>query len=118
MSQNTNVNTILGASLSESRGGLCCGGAGERRPRCFYRVNQGGFIRAGKSLDNNVTVRQTGQLLLLLGHCRPSLAVSSPQEESAEEHFHLLGQDNCNCDSVRQKVQFFLQNFLLHYWAA
>ena len=42
---------------------------GERRPRCFYLVNQGGFIRAGKSLDNNVTVRQTGQLLLLLECC-------------------------------------------------
>ena len=84
------------------------GAMGERRPRCFYRVNQGGFIRAGKSLDNNVTVRQTGQLLLLLEYCRPSLAVSSTQEESAEEHFHLLGQDNCNCDSIEQKVQFFL----------
>ena len=52
------------------KGGLVSGGEegamGERRPRCFYRVNQGGFIRAGKSLDNNVTVRQTGQLLLLL----------------------------------------------------
>ena len=34
------------------------GVARERRPRSFYRVNQGGFIRAGKSADNNVRVRQ------------------------------------------------------------
>ena len=34
------------------------GWARERRPRSFYRVNQGGFIRAGKSADNNVRVRQ------------------------------------------------------------
>ena len=100
------------------KGGLVSGGGGamgERRPRCFYRVNQGGFIRAGKSLDNNVTVRQTGQLLLLLEYCRPSLAVSSTQEESAEE------QENCNCDhSIEQKVQFFhffKLNFWLHNWA-
>ena len=51
---------------------------GERRPRCFYRVNQGGFIRAGKSLDNNVTVRQTGQLLLLLQCCTVDRLLQCP----------------------------------------
>ena len=51
-----------GALVYPGRGGLV-----EKRTeaaRSFYRVNQDGFIRAGKSADNNVRVSRPGTAAL------------------------------------------------------
>ena len=46
---------------------VCAEREAEAALRSFYRVNQGGFIRAGKSTDNNVRVRQNPALYSTLG---------------------------------------------------
>ena len=106
------------------KGGLVSGGEegamGERRPRCFYRVNQGGFIRAGKSLDNNVTVRQTGQLLLLL-ECTVDRLLQCPlHKRSLQRSISIyLAKIIVIATKLNKKFNYFFKlDFWLHYWAA